>query len=96
MYKVIWIPEVGEVLQLRTEDGNEHDEHGVAVIKDGLIVGQVPRSMPRVCWYFLRRGIEMSCHITGHRKFGNGLEVPCIYTFYSNSMHAENYSSHGV
>ena len=35
IYKVIWIPEVGEVLQLRTEDGNEHDEHAVAVIKDG-------------------------------------------------------------
>ena len=32
---MIWIPEVGEVLQLRTEDGNEHDEHAVAVIKDG-------------------------------------------------------------
>ena len=25
---MIWTPEVGEVLQLRTEVGNEHDEHG--------------------------------------------------------------------
>jgi hypothetical protein len=82
---VIWTPEVGEVLQVRTEAGNEHDDHAVAVIKDGLIVGHVPRSMSRVCWFFLWRGNEMSCRITDHRKFGNGLEVPCIYTFHSNS-----------
>ena len=35
VYKVNWTPEVREVLQVRTEDGNEHDEHAVAVIKDG-------------------------------------------------------------
>ena len=74
IYKVVWTPEVGEVLQVRTEDGNEHDEHAVAVVKDGLIVGHVPHSMSRVCWIFLMRGNEMSCHITSHRKFGNGLE----------------------
>ena len=28
IYEVIWTPEVGEVLQLRTEDGIELDEHG--------------------------------------------------------------------
>ena len=27
IYKVVWTPEVGEILQVRTEDGNEHDEH---------------------------------------------------------------------
>ena len=54
IHKVVWTPEVGEVLQVRTEDGNEHDEHAVAVVKDGLIVGHVPpRSMSRVCWFFL-------------------------------------------
>ena len=78
VYKVIWTPEVGQVLQVRTEDGNEHAEHVVAVIKDGLIVGHVPHSMSQVCWFFLWRGNEMSCSITDHRKFGNGLEVPCI------------------
>ncbi len=85
IYKVIWTPEVGEVLQVRTEGGNDHDEDAVAVINDGTVVGHVPHSMSRLCWFFLQRGNEMSCCITGHRKFGYGLEVPCVYTFYSNS-----------
>ena len=42
IYKVVWTPEVGEILHLRTEEGNEHNEHAVAVVKDGLIVGHVP------------------------------------------------------
>ena len=43
VYKVIWTPEVREVLQVRTEVENEHDEqHTVAVI-NGLIVGHVLR-----------------------------------------------------
>ena len=74
IYKVVWTPEVGEVLQVRTEDRNEHDEHAVAVVKDGLIVRHVQRSMSCVCWFFVMRGNEMSCHITSHRKLGNGLE----------------------
>ena len=45
------------------------DLHAVAVIKDGLTVERVPRSMSHVCWFFLRRGNEMSCRITDHRKF---------------------------
>lgn len=85
IYKVIWTPTVGEILQLRAEDDNEHDEHAVAVLKAGSTVGHVPYSMSRVCWFFLNRGGHMNCQITGHRKFGNGLEVPCVYTFLSSS-----------
>ena len=39
IYKVIWTPEVGEDLQLRPEDHNEHDTYAVAVVKGGSIVG---------------------------------------------------------
>lgn len=75
IYKVIWTPEVGEILQLRTEDNNEHDEYAVAVVKESHVIGHVPRSMSRVCWFFLKQGDRMSCQITGHRKLGIGLEV---------------------
>ena len=78
IYKTIWTPTVGETLQLRAEDTNEHDEHAIAVIKSGTTVGHVPHSMSRVCWFFLNRG-HISCQIVGQRKFGKGLEVPCIY-----------------
>ena len=49
IYKVIWTPEVGEDLQLRPEDHNEHDTYAVAVVKGGSIVGHVPRSMSNAC-----------------------------------------------
>ena len=77
IYKTIWTPTVGETLQLRAEDTNEHDEHAIAVIKSGTTVGHVPHSMSR--------GGHISCQIVGQRKFGKGLEVPCIYTFTSSS-----------
>ncbi len=80
IYKELWTPAVGETLQIRVEDHNEHDEYAVAVVKGGSTVGHVPRGMSRVCWFFLNRGGHMSCQITGHRKLGIGLEVPCIYT----------------
>ena len=32
-------------------------------------------------WYFLLHGGYIICEVTGKRKKGNGLEVPCIYTF---------------
>ena len=46
IYKVVWTPEVGEVLQVRTEDGNEHDEHAVAVVKDGLLLDTTTFHVP--------------------------------------------------
>ena len=85
IYKEIWTPAIGEVLHLREEDDNEHDEHAVAVVKASCVIGHVPRAMSRVCWFFLRRGGQIKCEITGHRKYGNGLEVPCVYIFYSSS-----------
>lgn len=60
------------------EEGNEEDRFAVAILKDdGVVVGHVPR---RTFYFFLRHGGSIECKITGHRKFGNGLEVPCTYT----------------
>ena len=42
IYKTYWMPVVGEELTLEMEDDNEHDEHAVAVMKDGYIVGHMP------------------------------------------------------
>ena len=84
IYKSLWTPEVNEVLLLRRETGNEHDEYAVAVLKASTVVGHVPREISRICWFFLRRGGQITCSITGHRRFGNGLEVPCVYIFRSS------------
>ena len=52
IYKSIWTPVVGGILMLKTEDGNSYDAHAVAVIKDGCVVGHVPRSISNVSWFF--------------------------------------------
>ena len=64
---------------LRIEDGNEQDSFTVAVIKNN-IVGHAPRQFSRVFYFFLSHDGTIDAEITEHRKFGCGLEVPCLYT----------------
>ena len=45
------------------------------------MVGHLPRETAKIVWFFLRRGGSGWCKITGRRKKGIGLEVPCVYTF---------------
>ena len=82
VYKCIWTPSVGEKLPLVTEVGNLHDKYAVCIKKDGEIVGHVPRGISRTVWYFINHNGIGICEITGKRKHGVGLEVPCTYTFY--------------
>ena len=72
---------VNTYVTLKIEDGNAHDEHTVAVIKDGSVVGHVPRSLSTISWYFLKRGGRILCHVTGRRNVGVGLEIPCVYVY---------------
>ena len=79
IYKRVWDPYLDELLTVQPEAGNDHDRHAVSVLKDGEIVGHVPKEISKVFWYFLRRGGRVSCVISGRRKHGKGLEVPCVY-----------------
>ena len=81
VYIVIWTPVIGELLVLRAEDNNEHNDHAVAVVKGGDVVGHVLRSISRIAWFFLKRIGNITCCITEKRNVGVGLEVPCVYTF---------------
>ncbi len=78
VYKRIWTPTIGEQLQLRPEENNENDPRAV---KHGVIVGHLPRKTARTVWFFLKRGGAGECEITGRRRRGKGLEVPCVYRF---------------
>ena len=42
-YKDVWLPTLGEMLLLEVESGNWEDQFAVAVVKDGLIVGHIPK-----------------------------------------------------
>ena len=57
--------------------------HGQLPFKNvrGMMVGHLPQETAKVVWYFLRRGDTGWYEITGSRKKGIGLEVPCVYTF---------------
>ena len=73
---------MGEQLKLKHEEDNSNDVRAVAIAKDGVIVGHLPRELARTVWFFLKRGGIGRCEITGKRKKGKGLEVPCVYSFY--------------
>ena len=81
IYKRMWTPVVGEKLPISLEEDNENDPRAVAVLNCGVVVGHLPREKARTVWYFLKRGGSGTCEITGRRKKGKGLEVPCVYTF---------------
>ena len=80
VYKRVWSPAIGEVLKLSREE-DTHDRFAVCVVKGELIVGLVPCRLTRTVWHFLGRSGEATCEVIERRKFGNGLEVPCLYRF---------------
>ena len=81
VYKSVWSPSIGEVLSLQTDAENEHDAYAVGTIKDSTVVGHAPREVSRIFYFFLQHGGSIAAEVTGHRKFGHGLEVPCSYIF---------------
>ncbi len=81
VYKRVWSPVMGEQLVLKCEEDNENDSRAVAVLKNDVVVGHMPRETARTVWFFLKRGGTGKCEIIGRRKKGKGLEVPCVYSF---------------
>lgn len=85
-YTDVWTPSIGETLLLRREPDNPKDEHAVAVVTDGEVVGHIPHNVSITVSHFLRRDYNKGfAEVTGHkvnRGAGYGLEIPCIYRFY--------------
>ena len=86
IFKSVWQPVIGEILHTKREESNPVDRHAVAVIKTSQqTVGHMPREISQIAWFFLERGGEIECKITGGRRLspisGKCLEVPCQYTF---------------
>ena len=80
-YKHIWAAVYGEELPCEMEAGNRVDAFAVAVMKDGTVVGHVPKKIS-VCSLYLRRGGSIICRVTGSRRYSedliqSGLEIPC-------------------
>ena len=59
----------------------------LAFFKNSVVVGHAPREVSKIFYYFMQHGGSITVEITGHRKFGNGLEVPCSYTLTGKPKH---------
>ena len=64
VYKEIWFASVGEELSCVREVDNYCDPFAAAVVKSGVVVGDVPSKISTVCSMFLRRGGTIDCRIT--------------------------------
>ena len=54
VYKRIWTPLVGEQLVLKYEEDNNNDSKVVAVLKNDVVVGNLPRKTAKTVWFFLK------------------------------------------
>ena len=84
VYKTIWDAAIGEDLVCKREPSNEHDRYAVAIKKDEVIIGHLPRKISRSL--FLRRESSISCRVAGPTRYladlpQGGLEIPCVLRF---------------
>ena len=94
IYKEVWEVTEGEILSFKRENDNYHNPFSVAVVKDGQIVGHVPKKISTVCSLFLRQGGNIVCTVTEHRRYSQdlpqgGLEVPCTLSFSGENTYIE-------
>ena len=61
VYQEVWEVRIGEVLPCVREVGNRHDPYAIAVKKDELVVGHLPRKISCICSIFIRRGGKIYC-----------------------------------
>lgn len=84
--KDIWTPIIDKQLTCQHETGNAADPYTVAVIKNEIVVGHIPRKISTMCYLFLRKNGIIICTVLGTRRYSSdlaqgGMEIPCKYTF---------------
>ena len=84
VYRRIWNARIGEQLQSTREDGNSEDKFAIALTKDDVTIGHVPREQSRILWHFLSHGGKLTAEVSGRRRrsplLQGGLEIPCSFT----------------
>ena len=72
------------------EPDNDADRYAVAVKKEGVVIGHLPRKLSQVGSLFLRCGGTIDCTVTGRMRYSadlpqGGLEIPCSLLFKAES-----------
>ena len=89
VYKEIWNPVEGEVLDTRMELENPADKYAVWIEKNGNDVGQMPRRkyscFSKTIFFFLRADEYGSCKVRINKSKainrGDGIEIECALEF---------------
>ena len=80
-YRHRWTPQIDEELTCAHEANNIYDEYAIAVMKDGVIVGHVPRTISKQFYNLLKGGGFVKTKVIGNpantKKLG--IHVPCLY-----------------
>ena len=79
IYKTTWAATVGEELECQRETTNSRDRNAVAVVKNGEIVGHLPRKESHV--YQKRRYNKVPCYRYSPDLPQGDLEIPCLLRF---------------
>ena len=89
VYKEIWNPVEGEVLDTRIEPENLADNYTVCIEKIGNVVGQLPNGkygrFSKTIFFFLRADEYGSCKVRINKSKainrGDGMEIECTLEF---------------
>ena len=86
IHKRVWRPVLGEEVKCQIEEGNVEYQYAVAVLRENIVVGHIPRKISAACYLFIKRNGSISCVITGKRQYSidlpqGGLDVPCLLRF---------------
>ena len=98
-YKDYWQIKIGEVLNLKHEPRNKQDKNAIAVVKDGIVVGHIPKGLAStkqgvglIKHFLMKTGSEAEVKVVGkavNRGGGYGMEVPCIYKFQGHKIYVD-------
>ena len=82
-YHNIWDSAINEELPCECEVHNAMDHYAVAVIRDNVVVGHLPKNISRICSLFLRSGGTIKVEVTGQKRYSSdlaqgGMEIPCL------------------
>ena len=89
IYKEIWNPVDGEVLDTRMELENPADKFAICIEKNGNVVGQMPRRkyscFSKTIFFLLRADEYGSCKVRINKSkainHGDGIEIECALEF---------------
>ena len=84
---------IREMLLLKVEQTYSYDDFAMSIVKDGTMVGHVPKYVSGVICFFLKRVRSVGfCEVTSsgvNRAVGLGLEIPCTYKFYARQAYLD-------